>query len=129
MYWRRRRRNQDLAHEVESYIAHEIDDNVARGMSPALARDAAMRKFGNRTRVNEVIYEMNKLRSLEAVWQDLKYGLQQLRLKPGFALAAILSLALGIGANTAVFTLVDQIVLRLLPVEKPRELVQLQVEG
>jgi predicted permease len=61
--------------------------------------------------------------------QDLKYGLRQLRLHPGFALTAILSLALGIGANTAIFTLVDQILLRLLPVHNPRELVQLKMEG
>ncbi len=60
---------------------------------------------------------------------SLKYGLRQLRMNPGFALTAILSLALGIGANTAFFTLVDQILLRLLPVDKPRELVQLRVEG
>ncbi|HEY7182552.1 MAG TPA: ABC transporter permease, partial [Blastocatellia bacterium] len=61
--------------------------------------------------------------------QDLKYGIRQLRLNPGFTLAAVLSLALGIGANTAIFTLFDQIVLRLLPVRNPRELVQLRVEG
>ena len=60
---------------------------------------------------------------------SLKYGMRQLRMNPGFALTAILSLALGIGANTAFFTLVDQILLRLLPVDKPRELVQLRVEG
>lgn len=63
------------------------------------------------------------------VWQDLKYGMRQLRLRPGFALAVVLSLALGIGANTAIFTLLDQIVLRLLPVQNPRELVQLRLEG
>lgn len=66
---------------------------------------------------------------LDTLFQDLKYGLRQLRLKPGFALAAILSLAFGIGANTAIFSLVDQILLRLLPVENPRELVQLRVDG
>jgi hypothetical protein len=60
---------------------------------------------------------------------SLKYGMRQLRMNPGFALTAILSLALGIGANTAFFTLVDQILLRLLPVDKPRERVQLRGEG
>ena len=72
---------------------------------------------------------MNTLHPIDVIRQDLKYGFRQLRLKPGFALAAILSLALGIGANTAIFTLVDQVLLRLLPVHKPRELVQLRVEG
>jgi hypothetical protein len=128
-FWQRRLRDEDLAREVDSYLAHEIDDNLARGMSPEAARYAALRKFGNPTYVREVVFEMNSLNSFDAAWQDVNYGLRQLRLKPGFALAAILSLAMGIGANTAVFTLIDQILLRLLPVHNPRELVQLQVEG
>src|SRR5262245_39571521 len=67
--------------------------------------------------------------AVDTIMQDLRYGIRQLRLNPGFTLAAVLSLALGIGANTAIFTLFDQIVLRLLPVHNPRELVQLRVEG
>ncbi|HKQ77233.1 MAG TPA: ABC transporter permease [Blastocatellia bacterium] len=69
------------------------------------------------------------MEAFDSIGQDLKYGIRQLRLNPGFTLAAVLSLALGIGANTAIFTLFDQIVLRLLPVQNPRELVQLRVEG
>lgn len=69
------------------------------------------------------------MNTVGSIGQDLKYGIRQLRLNPGFTLAAVLSLALGIGANTAIFTLFDQIVLRLLPVKNPRELVQLRVEG
>ena len=72
---------------------------------------------------------MNHLTFAAAIWKDFTYGLRQLRLNPGFSLAAILSLALGIGANSAIFTLVDQILLRLLPVERPRELVQLRLLG
>jgi predicted permease len=72
---------------------------------------------------------MSNLNLIGSAWRDLKYGLRQLRLNPGFALTAVLSLALGIGANTAIFTLVDQIVIRLLPVHNPEELVQLRVEG
>src|SRR5947207_384975 len=63
------------------------------------------------------------------LWQDLKYGIRLLRLNPGFAATAIVSLALGIAANTSIFTLVDQILLRLLPVHNPRELVQFRMEG
>ena len=66
---------------------------------------------------------------MSSLLQDVRYGIRQLRRHPGFALTAILSLALGIGANTAMFTLVDQILLRLLPVQNPRELVQLRMEG
>lgn len=69
------------------------------------------------------------MNTVDSIMQDLRYGIRQLRLNPWFTLAAVLSLALGIGANTAIFTLFDQIVLRLLPVHNPRELVQLRVEG
>ena len=72
---------------------------------------------------------MRTVNQIDSLRQDLKYGVRQLRMKPGFALAAVVSLALGIGANTAFFTMADQILLRLLPVHNPRELVQLRVEG
>ncbi|PYV30697.1 MAG: multidrug ABC transporter substrate-binding protein, partial [Acidobacteria bacterium] len=72
---------------------------------------------------------MRTVNPIDSLRQDLKYGVRQLRMKPGFALAAVVSLALGIGANTAFFTMADQILLRLLPVHNPRELVQLRVEG
>jgi predicted permease len=128
-YFHRKRRDQELAREIEVHVAHEIEENLARGMSREQAQRAAHSRFGNATAVREVVYEMNSLNTIDSIGQDLKYGLWQLRLHPGFALAAVLSLALGIGANTAIFTLVDQIVLRLLPVKNPRELVQLRVEG
>jgi predicted permease len=72
---------------------------------------------------------MNTVNLAASLWKDFKYGVRQLQSNPGFALAAVLSLALGIGANSAIFTLVDQILLRLLPVENPRELVQLRLLG
>ena len=128
-YFERNARDADLSQEIAHYIAQETDDNVARGMSTDDARVAAIRKFGNRRAIHETVYEMNSIGWLEIVAQDLRYGLRQLRLRPGFAVAAITSLALGIGANTAIFTLVDQILLRRLPVHNPRELVQLRVDG
>ncbi len=128
-YFERSRRDDELAQEIAQYIAQETEDNIARGMTPDDARLAAVRRFGNRQVVREAVYRMNSVNWLEVILQDLRYGLRQLRRRPGFAAAAILSLALGIGANTTIFTLVDQIVLRLLPVENPRELVWLRLEG
>jgi predicted permease len=128
-FFQRKQRDDDLRREVEAYLRHEVDDNVARGMTPGAARAAALRKFGNATQVREQIYTMNSVPIIDGVWQDLRYGFRQLTLKPAFALAAVLSLALGIGANAAIFTLVDRVLLRLLPVPHPRELVQLRVDG
>src|SRR6266545_731829 len=128
-FWQRRQRDEDLAREVESYLAHEMDENIARGMSPDAARNAARRKFGNPTAVREVVYEMNSLRLVESVWQDVRHGIRQLRHNPGFALTAILSLALGIGANAAIFQLLNAVRLRSLPVERSEELVEIRIKG
>ena len=122
-FFQRRRRDEEAAREIASYIAIETDDNIARGMSPQAAHDAAVRKFGNATRVREEIYWMNTVRPLDTLWQDLKYAARLLKRDKGFAVAAILSLALGIGANTAIFQLLDAVRLRTLPVEDPHELV------
>jgi predicted permease len=125
-YLHRRRRDDETAREIASYIAIETDDNIARGMSPQAAHDAAVRKFGNATRVREEIYWMNTIRPLDNLWQDLKYALRLLRRDKGFAAAAIISLALGIGANTAIFQLLDAVRLRTLPVDRPGELVEIR---
>ena len=125
-FFRRGRRDDETAREIASYIAIETDDNIARGMTPRAAHDAAVRKFGNATRVREDIYWMNTLRPLDTLWQDLKFGARLLVRDKGFAIAAVLSLALGIGANTAIFQLLDAVRLRALPVKDPAELVLIQ---
>ena len=122
-FFRRNRRDEDAAREIASYIAIETDDNIARGMPPTDAHDAAVRKFGNATQVREDIYWMNTVRPLDTMWQDFKYAARLLKRDRGFAIAAILSLALGIGANTAIFQLLDAVRLRTLPVANPQELV------
>src|SRR5262249_10838843 len=113
--------------ELEAYLAQETDDNIARGMSPDAARAAARRKLGNVTRIREEIYDMNSLGWLESIWQDVRYGGRLLRRNPTFAVVAILTLALGTGANTAVFQLVDAIRLRSLPVDHPEQLAEVRI--
>src|SRR5216684_3184913 len=123
--WLRRRFwHEERSLEIESHLEMETDDNIARGMAPDAARAAARRKFGNVTRVREEIFHMNSIGFLETCWRDLRYGARLLRRSPGFAAVATLSLALGIGANTAIFQLVDALRLRSLPVSHPEELVE-----
>ena len=116
-FFHRSQWDDERARELEAHLAIETDDNIARGMSPRDARDAARRKLGNTALVREEIYHMNTIGFLDAAWRDLRYGARLLRLNPGFALVAILSLALGVGANTAIFQLLDAVRLRTLPVD------------
>lgn len=126
-YLRRSRHDADFAREVASYIDIETDDNVARGMTPAAARTAAIRKFGNPTRMREDVYLMNSIGPIETLWQDLRYALRLLARDKAFALAAVLSLTLGIGANTAIFQLLDAVRLQTLPVDRPQELAEMRI--
>src|SRR5687768_2584432 len=123
----RGRWDDERSKELQDYLAHEIDDNIARGMSPDDAVRAAHRKLGNPTLIREEIYEMNTLRFLDTVWQDLRYGMRLLRKNPTFSIVAILTLALGTGANAAIFQLVNAVRLRTLPIERPEELVSLGI--
>src|SRR5262245_24760245 len=104
-----------------------MDENIARGRSPEEARRAALRKFGNAALVREAVHERNTLRLLDSMVRDLRYAARQLRRSPGFALTALLSLGLGIGANAAVFQLLDAVRLRELPVARPEEIVEVKV--
>lgn len=122
-FFTRARRDDETATEIASYIAIETDDNIARGMSPQAAHDAALRKFGSRARVREDIYIMNSFNPFDTIWHDIKYAGRLLKRDKGFALAAILSLALGIGANSSIFQLLNAVRLRALPVDAPQQLV------
>jgi predicted permease len=129
MTWRRfcqRSRWDDVRkEELEHYLAQEIEDNLARGMTRERATHAAHRTLGNVTRIREDIYDMNTMPIVDDVWQDLRYGARLLLKNPSFALIAIVTLALGTGANAAIFQLVNAVRLRPIPVEQPQELVSI----
>src|SRR5262249_17273507 len=119
----RRRAEQELDEEIRAHLEMEVEQNIADGMSPEEARVAARRSFGSVALSKEDSRAMWGLGSLEIFWQDLRHGLRMMLKNPGFTLIAVLTLALGIGANTAIFTLLDKVLIRPLPVEQPHELV------
>ncbi|HEY6307678.1 MAG TPA: ABC transporter permease [Candidatus Angelobacter sp.] len=121
----RRRRDQELDDEIQAHLIMATRDRIAQGETPVSAELSARRDFGNRALVHEVTREMWRWTALETFWQDVRYSLRRLRRSPGFTTVALLSLALGTGANTAIFSLVNTLMLRMLPVEDPGQLVQL----
>ncbi|HEX7174873.1 MAG TPA: ABC transporter permease [Pyrinomonadaceae bacterium] len=124
--WRADEIGREIDEEMRFHIDMRAEENVRRGMSPEEARREALRRFGNRTRVRERGYEVRGGGWLETVWHDLRYGARVLRKNPGFAAAAVFTLALGIGVNTTVFTLCNAFAWRPLPVRDPGALVRVE---
>ncbi|MDA0203851.1 MAG: ABC transporter permease [Acidobacteria bacterium] len=124
--FRSRKISRDLDDELAFHIAERTDELVAKGMSERDARREAARLFGSYTLQKEETGDMDIARALEAFVGDLKYGVRQLRLNPGFATVAVLSLALGIGANSGIFQLINALRLKGLPVARPAELVAIE---
>jgi predicted permease len=118
----RRRLDGDLDDELRAHIEMAAEENVKRGLSPGEARQKALREFGGVTQVKESFRLQAGVPFLEQLVRDLRYAMRQLRGSPGFALTAILTLALGLGANTAIFSLLNALLLRPLPVPHADEL-------
>ncbi len=129
LLWRRKQRDSELNEEIQAHLTLAEREEMESGQPRNEARFAVRRELGNETIVRETTRDMWGWRWLENLFQDVRYGLRMLHKNPGFTAVAVLTLALGIGANTAIFSLVDTVMLKMLPVQKPEELLVLAIRS
>ncbi len=124
-FFRRRYWDQERARELDAYLEAETDENIARGMSPEEARYAAHRKLGNTTLIREEIYRMNSLGWLETLWQDVRFACRMFVKSPGATAIAVISLAIAIGPNCVLFSVVDSLIFRPLSAQGATQMLSL----
>jgi predicted permease len=128
-FFRRRRHAADLASEIAAHMEEERAENIARGFSPEEADRRAHIKFGSTRRIHEDLWQQNSFANLEGVLRDFKYVLRSLAHAPGFTITVVLIMALGIGANTAVFSVMNAVLLKSLPVVDPQRVFYVHTNG
>lgn len=124
---RRAQMEQEIDAELQEHIAMCIDDNMARGMTREAAEHDARLRFGSPTATRERVSAEDIALGLESLWHDMRSALRVFFKNPGFSFIVVVTLALGIGANTAIFQLIDTVLLQSLPVKNPQELAQVRV--
>jgi predicted permease len=114
----------ELEQEVRAHLEMLVEEGIGRGLSPGEARRQALLRLGNPAVIRENFWQQARLPRVESIWQDVRYAIRTMRHAPVFTAVAVLSLALGIGANTAIFTVIDALMLKTLPVRAPEQLVE-----
>src|SRR5678815_2861250 len=115
----RERADAELSRELRLHLEHESDEYIARGMRPEDAHKAALRRFGSMTRVQEECRDMRRTEYIENIIQDIRYAARTLTRTPGFTLVILLTLSLSIGANSAIFSVIEGVLLKPLPYSDP----------